>query len=147
MEAARAALALTEVSGPIVTSTKGYFFLRDELRCLFLIRPKRWMMTTTTIPWWFADGHFLNPLHSAGLHMPPSFSSKDDMHLPHTSGIPLVGGGGLGRGGGIPLGSGKEGMPGLSTLSNFGMGKDGMHVPGLPPALGSGKEGIQVSSR
>ena len=73
--------------------------------------------------------------------MPTSFSSKDDMHLPHSSGIPLVGGVGVGRGGGLPLTAAKEGMPGLSTLSNFGMGKEGMHVPGLPPALGSGKEG------
>ena len=72
--------------------------------------------------------------------MPTSFSSKDDMHLPHSSGIPLVGGVGIGRGG-LPLSGVKEAMPGLSNLPNFGMGKEGMHVPGLPPALGPGKEG------
>ena len=68
------------------------------------------------------------------------------MHLPHSSGIPLVGGVGIGRGGGLPLPAGKEGMPGLSSLSNFGMGKDAMHVPGLPPALGTGKEGARGAS-
>ena len=66
--------------------------------------------------------------------------------MPHSSGIPLVGGVGIGRGGGLPLPAGKEGMPGLSSLSNFGMGKDAMHVPGLPPALGTGKEGARGAS-